>query len=158
MELISREEVNRLLHNQREMQSRVNQLPTYDACYLGSPCEYQNEDIKMLNPHPPVQYIAEIKISENEMEEIVRKAEQILKDSIVEWHPYPKEKPSESGYYLVTTDGIRNDVIDIAWFDAEMSGLLQWNKASDILAWAYLPKPYEEGAEEADAEKLQSDS
>lgn len=47
MELISREEVNRLLHNQREMQSRVNQLPTYDACYLGSPCEYQNEDVKM---------------------------------------------------------------------------------------------------------------
>ena len=47
MELISREDVNRLLHNQREMQSRVNQLPTYDACYLGSPCEYQNEDIKM---------------------------------------------------------------------------------------------------------------
>lgn len=84
MELISREEVNRLLHNQREMQSRVNQLPTYDACYLGSPCEYQNEDIKMLNPHPPVQCIAEIKISENEMEEIVKKAAQRLKDS--EWH------------------------------------------------------------------------
>lgn len=47
MELISREEVNKLLHNQREMQSRVNQLQTYDGCYLGSPCEYQNEDKKM---------------------------------------------------------------------------------------------------------------
>ena len=55
-----------------------------DRCYLGSPCEYQNEDIKMPNPHPPVQYIAAINISENDMEEIVRKAVQKLKDS--EWH------------------------------------------------------------------------
>lgn len=47
MELVDRKEVNELLHRQRDMQSRVNQLPTYDACYLGSPCEYQNENIKM---------------------------------------------------------------------------------------------------------------
>lgn len=66
----------------------------------------------------------------------------------IEWHPYPQEKPSKSGYYLVTTDGIHNDVIDIAWFDAIMAGLLQWNKASEILAWAELPEPYEEVAEE----------
>lgn len=31
MELISREEVNELMHNQREMQSRVNQLRRYDG-------------------------------------------------------------------------------------------------------------------------------
>lgn len=45
MELVDRKEVNELLHRQRDMQSRVNQLKTYDGCYLGSPCEYQNEDI-----------------------------------------------------------------------------------------------------------------
>lgn len=31
MELVSREAVNELLHRQREMQSYVNQLPTYDG-------------------------------------------------------------------------------------------------------------------------------
>lgn len=44
-------------------------------CYLDSPCEYQNPDIKI--PHT---------------------------DCIV-WHPYPKETPNDVGEYLVTIDG-----------------------------------------------------
>lgn len=44
-------------------------------CYLDSPCEYQNPDIKI--PHT---------------------------DCIV-WHPYPKEKPKENETYLVTYEG-----------------------------------------------------
>lgn len=46
----------------------------HTPCYLDSPCEYQNPDIKM--PHT---------------------------DCIV-WHPYPEEKPkNESKKYIVTT-------------------------------------------------------
>ena len=44
----------------------------HTPCYLDSPCEYQNKDIKI--PHT---------------------------DCIV-WHPYPQEKPTREDSYLVT--------------------------------------------------------
>lgn len=69
----------------------------------------------------------------------------------IEWHPYPQEKPTEEGSYLVTIrmfcrDGfdeeyerrfVQMDVFDLGYF---------WK--AGVVAWAELPKPYEEGAEE----------
>lgn len=67
------------------------------------------------------------------------------------WHPYPKEKPSASGQFLITTrdnDGqglSRNvDFFDadegIFWCeDAEVFGIeFTWN----VIAWSELPEPY----------------
>ena len=96
MELISREEVNELLHRQRDMQSRVNQLRTYEG---------------------------------------------------IEWHPYPKEKPTmENEYYLVTAlRGGEHQVCTAYWIDETYRfGIF----TERVTAWAELPMPYEEGAEE----------
>lgn len=59
----------------------------------------------------------------------------------VEWHPYPKEKPTkESKKYMVTTDC--GEVENRWWY------YTFWVRAtSKVVAWAELPKPYEEGAE-----------
>ena len=66
---------------------------------------------------------------------------QALQEQIV-WHPYPKEKPTEeSEMYMVTTDC--GEVENRWWY------YTFWVRAtSKVVAWAELPKPYEEGAEE----------
>lgn len=72
-------------------------------------------------------------------------AEQRLKDSIVEWHPYPKEKPTEERYYLVTAlRGGEHQVCTAWWIDETY----RFGVFTDrVEAWAELPKPYEEGAD-----------
>lgn len=74
-------------------------------------------------------------------------AEQRLKDSIIEWHPYPQEKPTEEGIYLVTLENILGDrnVRVLEFKSKTFWTASQW---SSVVAWAELPKPYEEGAEE----------
>lgn len=65
----------------------------------------------------------------------------------IEWHPYPKEKPTrESEYYLVTAlRGGEHQVCTAWWIDeAYRFGIF----TDRVTAWAELPKPYEEGAEE----------
>lgn len=86
-------------------------------CYLDSPCEYQNPDIKI--PHT---------------------------DCIV-WHPYPQEKPTREGeYYLVTAlRGGEHQVCTAWWIDESYRFGIFTDR---VTAWAELPKPYEEGAEE----------
>ena len=75
------------------------------------------------------------------------------KNDGIEWHPYPKEKPTEDGRYLVTIrmfcrDGfdeeyerrfVQEDVFDLGYF---------WK--AGVIAWAELPKPYKEGADNDD--------
>ena len=91
-------------------------------CYLDSPCEYQNPDIKIPNT-----------------------------DCIV-WHPYPQEKPSDGfdNHYLVTRGYGENHYVGIGWLDE--FGWHESNREANhiygVTAWAELPKPYEEGAEE----------
>ena len=79
----------------------------------------------------------------------IKMAIQALQEQIV-WHPYPKEKPTEDGRYLVTIrmfcrDGfdeeyerrfVQEDVFDLGYF---------WK--AGVIAWAELPKPYEEGVD-----------
>ena len=81
--------------------------------------------------------------------EELEEAEQRLKDSIIEWHPYPKEKPNSEKDCLITEHfevcGAWN-VVSTAWFDE-----CGWHwENGDIIpecvvtAWAELPKPYTE--------------
>lgn len=64
----------------------------------------------------------------------------------IEWHPYPKEKPTEDELYLVTLDYISGDrSVRISEFcNKKFFAASQWYS---VVAWAELPKPYEEGAE-----------
>jgi len=59
-----------------------------------------------------------------------------------EWIPCSERLPSEIGYYLVTTDGSHNSVIDIAEYNDWETGELRWFKSSKVLAWMPLPKPW----------------
>lgn len=61
------------------------------------------------------------------------------------WIPCSERLPEKHGYYIVQTDGSRNHVIDIAEYGLfwhNMKQEMMWNKASKILAWMPLPKPY----------------
>ncbi len=59
------------------------------------------------------------------------------------WHPYPQDKPTEEKSYLVTREGaITGNLYEKCkyfWEGFVIGG---------VIAWAELPKPYEEGAEE----------
>lgn len=63
----------------------------------------------------------------------------------IEWHPYPKEKPTEEGGYLVTMKyGDKEAFVTTSVF------IVAYNSFCGgrfVTAWAELPKPYEEGAE-----------
>lgn len=60
------------------------------------------------------------------------------KYAVIEWHPYPKEKPKKDTMYLVSIENFtstsywttQNDAFDI------------WDKCTS--AWAEMPKPYKE--------------
>ena len=58
------------------------------------------------------------------------------------WIPCSERLPEAPTFCLVTTDGSCNDVIDIALYMSD-----GWHKASKILAWMPLPKPYREDGE-----------
>ena len=65
----------------------------------------------------------------------------------IEWHPYPLEKPTKEGTYLVTIKYddeeeacVRTSIFIVA-YDCFSGGRF-------VTAWAELPKPYEKGAED----------
>lgn len=58
----------------------------------------------------------------------------------VEWKPYPKEKPKNEEFYLVTfiANGLRYVIEDFYAFDC-------WHHAfGKVIAWAEKPEPYRE--------------
>ena len=55
------------------------------------------------------------------------------------WISCSERLPETDRCYLVTTTGTNNDIIDIAYYTKGI-----WHKASRIIAWMPLPKPYEE--------------
>lgn len=57
--------------------------------------------------------------------------------AVIEWHPYPDEKPPKDGLYLITLKfGNTKDV--------SMGYLTKDINSNSLMAWAKLPKPYEE--------------
>lgn len=62
-----------------------------------------------------------------------------------EWHPYPKETPSYVGRYIVQRKDGTIEISDCEYYG--YSGTYQFD-TNNVIAWAYLPDPYEEGAEE----------
>lgn len=81
--------------------------------------------------------------------EELKEAEQRLKDSIIEWHPYPEEKHNTDRDCLITTNVCNRGVygVDVGW-----NGPSGWHSGDElyahdeVVAWAELPKPYEKGA------------
>ena len=65
-----------------------------------------------------------------------------MSDSKAGWHPYPKEKPTRWGEYLITIKTQGGNIVDV--------GLFFGNTFQDqnVIAWADMPEPYEKGAEE----------
>lgn len=66
------------------------------------------------------------------------------------WIPCSERLPEKHGYYIVQTDGSRNNVIDIAeyglfWHNMKLD--MMWHKASKIIAWMPLPEPYKKEGE-----------
>lgn len=60
----------------------------------------------------------------------------------IEWHPYPQEKPTENEKYLLTCQYPHCIGVTFGkWWDDEFVDIDEERK---ILAWAELPKPYEE--------------
>lgn len=60
---------------------------------------------------------------------------------VIEWHPFPKEMPPESGSYLVT---YASGGTNFRHFNklTETSGQFT-NYHTTVIAWAFRPQPYE---------------
>lgn len=65
-----------------------------------------------------------------------------LKEQIV-WHPYPKEKPRPGNEYLITYKGFVTGSPYVHICNYYAGGF----SSASVTAWAEIPKPYEEGAE-----------
>lgn len=66
-----------------------------------------------------------------------------LESADAEWILCSERLPIPPTFCLVTTDGSHGDVIDIALYMSD-----GWHKASEVIAWMPLPKPYKGGDEE----------
>ncbi len=71
----------------------------------------------------------------------------------VDWHPYPKEKPKDDGYYIVTINPFLNSYPVVSDFWKSMTVCDEdfsktetvsfWERyGGQVLAWAELPEPY----------------
>lgn len=80
-------------------------------------------------------------------------------ESKVKWHPYPKEKPKDDGYYIVTINPFLNSYPVVTDFWKSMTACDEdfsktetvsfWERyGGQVLAWAELPEPYEQEAQD----------
>lgn len=71
----------------------------------------------------------------------------------VDWHPFPKEKPKDDGYYIVTINPFLNSypVVSDFWksmtvcdedFSKTETVSFWGTYGNQVLAWAELPEPY----------------
>ena len=58
----------------------------------------------------------------------------------VDWHPYPKEKPSKSGDFLVTVKKVECEIVMTRFYN-DWAEKFNFND-KQILAWTELPEPY----------------
>lgn len=68
-----------------------------------------------------------------------------MSENKVKWHPYPQEKPSKKGYYLVSITSKIESYRRIYIEEYRIIGnryMFSEIFAKDISAWAELPEPY----------------
>ena len=59
------------------------------------------------------------------------------------WHPYPEEKPKESGNYILTVKNKKKRIIATShWFNNTRDFCNEDDE--QVLAWAKFPEPYKE--------------
>lgn len=84
-------------------------------------------------------------VNDDDIGEYRKLAEELFEDvpsAEAEWIPCSERLPIPPTFCLVTTDGSHGDVIDIALYMSD-----GWHKASEVIAWMPLPKPYREDGE-----------
>lgn len=101
------------------------------------------------------EYIVKLGINVNK-EELIKalqydrdQYEKGYKDGLkaTDWHPYPKEKPTEEGYYLCTVTDCPYRVHTF-WYIDEDDGFGERLNGWKITAWAELPESYKGDDEE----------
>ena len=65
-----------------------------------------------------------------------------IRYSVIEWHPYPQEKPEEYDEYLVTVKDEQDLFTFTTYWLPEGNTFIDFSR--DIVAWAELPEPYKE--------------
>lgn len=69
-------------------------------------------------------------------------AKKEIRYSVIEWHPYPQEKPEEYDEYLVTVKDEQDLFTFTTYWIPEGNTFMDFSR--DIVAWAELPEPYRE--------------
>ena len=59
-----------------------------------------------------------------------------MKNTEIEWHPYPDEKPSKDGLYLITLKFGNTKEVSMGYLTKDIY-------SNTLIAWAEIPKPYE---------------
>ena len=57
--------------------------------------------------------------------------------AVMEWHKYPQEKPPKDGLFLITHKFRNKKEVAMAYLTKDIN-------SNSLMAWAKLPKPYEE--------------
>lgn len=59
------------------------------------------------------------------------------KYDVIKWHPYPQEKPPKDGLFLITHKFRNKKEVAMAYLTKDIN-------SNNLIAWAELPKPYED--------------
>lgn len=60
-----------------------------------------------------------------------------MKKTEIEWHPYPKEKPTKDGLYLITLKFGNTKEVSMGYLTKNIY-------SNTLIAWAEIPEPYKE--------------
>lgn len=60
-----------------------------------------------------------------------------MKKTEIEWHKYPDEKLSKDGLFLITHKFGNKKEVEMAYLTKDFN-------SDNLIAWAEMPKPYEE--------------
>lgn len=75
-----------------------------------------------------------------EVEHLKSKGRWTMSETKVKWHKYPDEKPSKSGWFLITRRFSNRKDVAIIYISQK------YDTPCNLVAWAELPKPYKEEA------------
>lgn len=68
-------------------------------------------------------------------------AKKEIRYSVIEWHPYPQDKPYCDDNYIVSVKIGKSEYVTVSmYFDDEFENFYD----CEVMAWAELPEPYKE--------------